>query len=113
MVPVGASKWVGASRSSRARKSHGSSVINASERSPVENSFSEILSYNAGTSQFSLAADSAASERSGQPSPSAMRRNMMRSRHCFSDFDHGNLSSPAAINPLAKIFAVSADGDSA
>ena len=38
---------------------------------------------------------------------------MTRSRHCFRDFDHGNLSNPAAIKPAAKIFAVSADGDSA
>ena len=113
MVPVGASKCVGASRSSRARNSHGNSAISASERLPGESSFNEILSYSDGTSQFSLSAASAASDRSGQLSPSALRRKVTRSRHCFRDFDHGSLSSPAATNPAAKMRAVSAEGDSA
>ena len=59
LVPVGAWKWVGASRSSRARNSHGSNDISASERSPAERSFSEVLSYSAGTSQSSRRAASA------------------------------------------------------
>ena len=60
------------------------------------------------------ASASASSDRSGQrASPSALRRNITRSRHCFSAFDHGSLSSPAATSPSASTRAVSADGCSA
>ena len=111
MVPVGASKCVGASRSSRARKSHGNSAISASDRSPAEKSFSDVLSNNAGTSHASLVSTSAASERSGQGSPSAARRNITRSRHCLSALDHGRRSRPAATRPSPKIPAVSCVGD--
>src|SRR5690349_12761109 len=110
MVPVGASKCVGASRSRRERKSQGNKFSSASERSPAEKSFSEVLSWSAGTNQSAAAAISPESERSGQFSPSALRRKVTRSRHCFDDFDQGNLSNPAAISPTAKMRAVSADG---
>src|SRR3569623_3433053 len=49
-VPVGAVKWGGASRPSRARLSQGSSAITASDRSLAEKSDSEILSISAGLS---------------------------------------------------------------
>src|ERR1700726_417378 len=99
MVPVGASKCVGASRSSLARNSQGNSVISASDRSPDENSFKETLSKSAGTSHVSLWVASEASDKSGQECggapPSALRKNITRSRHCFRGFDQGNLSRPA------------------
>ena len=38
--------------------------------------------------------------------PSALRRNVTRSRHCLRGFDHGNLSRPAAVNPSARTRAV-------
>src|ERR1700761_4751905 len=103
-MPVGASKWVGASLSSRARNSHGNSVISASDRSPDETSFNDNLSNKAGTSQSSRRAASASSDRSGQEdsSPSALRKNITRSRHCFDGFDQGNRSSPTAIRPSAS-----------
>ena len=110
MVPVGASKCVGASRSNRVRRSHGKRAISASERSPAENSFSEVLSNSAGTSQSSLVAASAASDRSGQGSPSAARRNITRPRHCVSALDHGSRSRPMPSSPSARIRAVSAVG---
>ncbi len=46
-------------------------------------------------------------------SPSALRRNITRSRHCLAGFDHGNLSRPTEIRPSASTRAVSAEGFSA
>src|SRR5579871_5626729 len=93
-VPVGASKWVGASLSSRARKDHGNKDCKASDKSPAENAFSEVLSSSAGTSQVSRSVFSPSSDTSGHgfwgELASAARKNIARSRHCLIDFDHGS-----------------------
>ncbi len=62
-----------------------------------------------GASQSGEAA-SAASDRSGQSPGSARRRNITRSRHCFSAFVHGSRSTPSASTPRASASASAGAG---
>ena len=81
---------------------HGKRLCTACSSSSAVISASAVFVASDGASQSCVVSASAASDKSGQSPPSLARKNMTRSRHCFSAFVHGSRAIPDLAMPSAS-----------